>query len=610
MASRSLASAPAPSPVPSETAEMKEFLALPSKDLEVIGMVGQDGLSIVNLPIGDQMLKPGDTVVLRLSGFEPDTAAGWTYDVPKGMPAILDAGFVVESYIPGQGEPSRAKGKDLFVSATVTRPGRLTLPSFQARDPSGKAQIRTNPWSIDVGTVFKSQEEAQKAELAPPRPPVGLPLPTFILASGLVVFGLVALVLSRFLLKVYRKYRDRPKMVLPDVPLPEDTVALKKLEQLRAEGLAKAGKHKAHYFRTSEIMKEYLSSRYEFDARESTSQEILRALEAQNRVPEEKMAELERLFERLDVIKFTDQIPGPTDPDRIIQDAVQWVTTTKRPTTIITPGGIQPAKPLAVMIALAAGLTWTAPAKASQPTVGAYLENEKGLDAFKKGKPEEAIRHFGAAQAHDPRDPSLQFNQGSVQMEAGDTEAAISALKGATEEAKRGRSFGMEGWASYNLGSAYAKKQQNAEAIAAWTKAIQAARRSGDQRLELDARKNIEILSKKQQNQSQDQKNQENKDKKDQNQDQQQQQQAKNNQNGDPKDQKKDEKDPKGDQGKDQQAKNYQDPSKGRQKEFKSQKLNKEDAERVMAELSSREKELQGKLNKQKGGMQANEKDW
>jgi hypothetical protein len=38
--------------------------------------------------------------------------------------------------------------------------------------------------------------------------------------------------------------------------------------------------------------------------------------------------------------------------------------------------------------------------------------------------------------------------------------------------------------------------------------------------------------------------------------------------------------------------------------------MSKEDAERVMAELSSREKELQRRLKKQKGQGQTQEKDW
>lgn len=600
-----------PSPAPSETPEMKEFLKLPAKDLEVVGVIGGDGLSLVQLPTGNQMIRTGDTVVLRVTGLEPDTAVGWTYDVPKGAPGILDSGFVVESYVPGQGEPSTLKGKDLFVSATVTRPGRLTLSSFQVKDPSGKAIARTNPWSIDVGTVFQSPEESQKAELVPARPPVGLPLPTFILVSGLIAFAILAYFLSRIFLKIYRKYRNRPKMVLPEVPLPEDTVALKKLEQLRNENLHRAGKHKAHYFRISEVMKEYLSARYEFDALESTSQEILRTLEKFSHIPEARMSELEKLFEKLDLIKFTDTLPGPGDPEKAIQDAVQWVLATKRPATVLPPGTLSQKAGMVTSVLFCVGMIGQ-PAFAAQPPVGAYLENEKGLEAFKKGKPEEAIRHFGAAQAHDPRDPSLQFNQGSVQMESGDVESAVNVLKGATETAKKQRSFGMEGWSSYNLGSAYAKNKQNSEAIAAFSKAIQAARRSGDSKLEMDARKNIEVLAKQQQqqqNQNQDQKDQ--KDQKDkQDQQKQQQQQAQNNQNGDPKDQKKDEKDSKDDKGKQEQAKQYEDPSKGRKKEFKSQKLTKEDAERVMAELSSREKELQGKLNKQKGGAQANDKDW
>ena len=58
------------------------------------------------------------------------------------------------------------------------------------------------------------------------------------------------------------------------------------------------------------------------------------------------------------------------------------------------------------------------------------------------------------------------------------------------------------------------------------------------------------------------------------------------------------------------EPKKYEDPSQSRKKQFKSEKLNAEDAERVLAELKNKERELQGKLKKQKGAANTNGKDW
>ena len=61
-----------------------------------------------------------------------------------------------------------------------------------------------------------------------------------------------------------------------------------------------------------------------------------------------------------------------------------------------------------------------------------------------------------------------------------------------------------------------------------------------------------------------------------------------------------------------QQKPSYEDPSVSRKRQgFKSEKLSQEDSERVMAELSSREKELQARLKKQRGARaSSNGKDW
>ena len=59
---------------------------------------------------------------------------------------------------------------------------------------------------------------------------------------------------------------------------------------------------------------------------------------------------------------------------------------------------------------------------------------------------------------------------------------------------------------------------------------------------------------------------------------------------------------------KQQQSKQYKDEK--QQKKFKSEKLSPEDAERVMAELNGKERELQVKLKQQHGNQSTNQKDW
>jgi Ca-activated chloride channel family protein len=234
----------------------------------------------------------------------------------------------------------------------------------------------------------------------------------------------------------------------------------------------------------------------------------------------------------------------------------------------------------------------------------AYQENEVGIDALKRGDFEAARRAFGAAQARDPSVPELEYNQGITQFQEGQVDEAIRRFEGAAQGAQQRRDSKLEAEALFNLGVAQAQKGEKKDALNSYLKALDSAEKARRQagveeesQIEKDLRKNIELLQREdpKQNQQQQQQQQEQQ-KKDQQQDQSQNQ--KDQSQGDP-----DQKDPK-----DQKQQRAQET--GRQKRFKSEKLSAEDAERVMAELGNKERELKAKLNQQRGQYGRNPKDW
>jgi Ca-activated chloride channel homolog len=218
-------------------------------------------------------------------------------------------------------------------------------------------------------------------------------------------------------------------------------------------------------------------------------------------------------------------------------------------------------------------------------SIGTYLENEKGLKAFSQGNMEEAKKSFGEAQARSPMLPELQYNQGVIQMQEGEMDWAAHGFEGAVKGALERNDPRLLGSAFFNLGNALASKEDVNGAIQAYLKAIEAAKTGQDKALEDDARKNIELLM-KQLKQNKEQQKQEQQNKQGQGQDQQKQDQEK------------------------QDQKNHGSPRSQRRNQFKSEKLTKEDADRVMAELSNREQELKYKLSKQRGRPQNQQKDW
>ena len=257
----------------------------------------------------------------------------------------------------------------------------------------------------------------------------------------------------------------------------------------------------------------------------------------------------------------------------------------------------------------------------------AYLENQKGIRAYQDGNIEEAQRSFGSAQARDPSRPELEFNQGVIHLEGGDPDKAIEAFSQSAKKAEEQKNLGLLGKSLYNLGNSFAKKGDQKGAIQSYIGAIQSAMESKDRRLEEQARRNLELLlneqQKKQENQQQNQsgdpkqndENQQNQ--KDQDQAGKKKDQDKSKQSSKGQQKEGDEKDPsdskgnKEDQAKDgseKEEKSYkQNP---RQRKFESKKMSPDDADRVMAELTSREKSLQEKLQTQHAKQKPPAKDW
>jgi Ca-activated chloride channel family protein len=291
----------------------------------------------------------------------------------------------------------------------------------------------------------------------------------------------------------------------------------------------------------------------------------------------------------------------------------------------------------------------------SQPAdLDVYLETRKGMEEFQKGNLEEAEKNFGAAQARDPSAPELEFNRGVVQMHQKKTDEAISTFESAAMAAKLKKNPAIQGRSQYNLGKAYTEKGDPLSAAKSYVDAIEAAKQARDRTLEAEARKNLQLLlsneqkKEKKKDQGQDKNKEENKEK-DQNQDKDKKQEKNKDKNEDqkenpdqPKDNgKKSEKDSGSEDGaekkekgqstsedqkeknkdkqkaQEQMSKEKQDemgkqnsPKKPRETHFDSKKMTKEDAERVMAELNNRERELRERLQNKNAKLQNNEKDW
>jgi hypothetical protein len=159
--------------------------------------------------------------------------------------------------------------------------------------------------------------------------------------GALIVVGAIAYSLYR-----WNKSRKAALLAKPvEPPKPEDEVALAALAQLEKSGTLERGEFKKHYFKVSEILKNYIGARYGFDAPENTTREMMQNLReawAKELSPEsgngeKRLTGLSELFVQLDRVKFTDYVPASIESQGVVGVAREFVRATRRKPVIVTP---------------------------------------------------------------------------------------------------------------------------------------------------------------------------------------------------------------------------------------------------------------------------------
>jgi hypothetical protein len=105
------------------------------------------------------------------------------------------------------------------------------------------------------------------------------------------------------------------------------------MDQLLKGGDLDRGQFKPFYFGISETLKFYFGERFEFDARESTTSELVALLKEKNGVPglnDGVIRRTQNLFESLDPVKFADQIPSLAEARETHRQARELITSTKK----------------------------------------------------------------------------------------------------------------------------------------------------------------------------------------------------------------------------------------------------------------------------------------
>lgn len=140
---------------------------------------------------------------------------------------------------------------------------------------------------------------------------------------ALILAGVALLVLIPWL--IIRHYRRKALVTEPD---PAHIVALRKIDSFRSDSYWKPERQKTFYSGITDALKEYIGSRYDFDAPEMTSGEVLHHLKKETDLDKELRDGLGHLFEVADYVKFARHTAGDDENARVIPFATGFVTRT------------------------------------------------------------------------------------------------------------------------------------------------------------------------------------------------------------------------------------------------------------------------------------------
>lgn len=149
--------------------------------------------------------------------------------------------------------------------------------------------------------------------------------------------GIIVFIAGVILLTVYFTKRNKQVVVIPEKPkIPAHITALATLEKIKEEQVWKEGHVKEYYSSISEAVRLYIEERFNVNALESTTDEIMKAFRTQV-VDKQSKEKLEQTLTLSDLVKFAKLTPIEDEHKFTLQNAFDFVNGTKREEEVVIP---------------------------------------------------------------------------------------------------------------------------------------------------------------------------------------------------------------------------------------------------------------------------------
>jgi len=162
----------------------------------------------------------------------------------------------------------------------------------------------------------------------------GIQQPPFVLSDYLVetfifllFYALVLLLIWLYLRKKFPQFKG--ESVTPESLLPAHVVAIMELDRLKSEKIWKFGKNKKYYTELTEIIRKYIERRFQFNALEMTTDEIL-TLFKRDKSSQSVYQNLSQILQLADLVKFAKIEPLESENELSIINSYLFVNQTKQ----------------------------------------------------------------------------------------------------------------------------------------------------------------------------------------------------------------------------------------------------------------------------------------
>ena len=211
------------------------------------------------------------------------------------------------------------------ITITSFDSGSYTIPYFEFNINNGLYQ--TGPLHIEVRPMQVDTAEAIFDIKGPIEEPFSFI--DWIKTNWIWIAIVLALLIGGILL--IRFLKNRPEKIIEEEIIPEippHITALEKLEKLRDNKLWQNDKVKLYHSQVSEIIREYIEKRYQVNALENTTHEILQSIRFHGILPEQ-LTKLNQLLVLADLVKFAKEKPLPNENEMSLINAIEFIEKTK-----------------------------------------------------------------------------------------------------------------------------------------------------------------------------------------------------------------------------------------------------------------------------------------